>query len=228
MVCETCVQLDWDFAGTRGTIHGEIVADRLATLDLSRVTATGQRVRRSAQRIARSSEDRFHVSIQTRGNGFVIQDGRTAKLVPGDNALYDSTRPYELVFESAFQQYVLMLPAALAVSPSRLTGWHRERIKACVLARLRDPELSVTSIAAELHLSPSTLHRVWGDNGHSLSEWIWMQRFNAARRDLCDPVMAAHGVSEVAFSWGFNGAAHFSRGFKARFGCTPRDRRAAH
>jgi len=30
-------------------------------------------------------------------------------------------------------------------------------------------------------------------------------------------------VSEVAFSWGFNDATHFSRSFKEQFGLSPRD-----
>ncbi|MGH8431886.1 MAG: AraC family transcriptional regulator, partial [Solimonas sp.] len=34
-------------------------------------------------------------------------------------------------------------------------------------------------------------------------------------------------VSEVAFAFGFNDAAHFSRSFKARFGFSPRDSRPA-
>ena len=293
MVCETYVQLDCDAARPGESIDGEIRAHRLATLDFSRVTSTAQRVRRTAQRIARSSEDRLLVSIQTRGEGFVTQDGRTAKLQPGEFALYDSTRPYELAFERDFQQYVLMvpgqtlraalpavgrmtartvsgqrgvgpllvdmirsldcnvdalkpasahaiadsvvqiliaglavLPGASPVAPSRLTAWHRERIKAHVLARLRDPELNVKAIARELRTSASTVHRVWAGNGCSLSEWIWASRFEAARRDLCNPTMANRSVSEIAYSWGFNDAAHFSRGFRARFGLSPRDFRS--
>jgi hypothetical protein len=31
-------------------------------------------------------------------------------LAPGDFALYDSTRPYQLTFDGAFQQFVLKLP----------------------------------------------------------------------------------------------------------------------
>jgi len=50
---------------------------------------------------------------------------------------------------------------------------------------------------------------------------------DAARRDLCDPGLAASSVSRIAFSWGFNDAAHFSRAFRARFGCSPRELRAA-
>src|SRR5690606_3771487 len=84
--------------------------DRLATLELSRVTATAQRVHRTPARIARATEDYFLVSIQSQGEGYVIQDGRAARLRPGDFALYDSTRPYELRFDGAFQQYVLMMP----------------------------------------------------------------------------------------------------------------------
>ena len=34
---------------------------------------------------------------------------------------------------------------------------------------------------------------------------------------------AARTISEIAFGWGFNDAAHFSRAFRARFGCSPRD-----
>ena len=95
-------------------------------------------------------------------------------------------------------------------------------------AQLRDPGLTVAAIAAALRLSPSTLHRAWAGEPCSLAEWIRAQRLDAARRDLCSPAQARRGVSEIAFHWGFNDAAHFSRAFRARFGCTPRELRAAN
>lgn len=293
MVCNTYVQLDCDAAAGRSGIEGHIDADTLATLQLSRVTATPQVVRRTAAKIARATEDYFLVSIQTQGEGTIVQDGRAARLAPGDFALYDSTRPYELHFEAPFQQYVLRLPgptlrttlrdtqsltastvsgqrgaghlmigmiqtlaadigtlapesaaavaesvtqiliAGLAGLPaarqqpvSHLTAYHREQIRACARARLRDPALSVASIAAQLQLSPSTLHRAWAGEACSIAEWIWSQRLDAARRDLCDPGLGARSVSDIAFSWGFNDAAHFSRAFRARFGCSARELRA--
>lgn len=293
MVCDTYVQLDCDAAADAHTIEGEIAVDQLATLQLSRVTATAQHVRRTPARIARTSEDYFLVSIQARGTGAVVQDGRHAKLAPGDFALYDSTRPYELLFDGPFQQYVLKLPgptlrtalrdthrltatsvcgargaghlmigmirtlaadietlapeSAVAVADSvtqiliaglsalpaaqqpalsNLIALHREQIKACVRARLREPGLSVASIAAQLRLASSTLHRAWAGEPCSLADWVWAQRLDAARRDLCDPALATRNVSEIAFSWGFNDAAHFSRAFRARFGCSPRALRA--
>jgi len=289
MVCETYVQLECDPGAGERSIEGEIASDRVATLGLSRVTSTAQRVQRTPARIARANED----YVQARGEGYVSQDGRTAHLKPGDFALYDSTCPYELRFDGPFRQYVLMIPgptlraslpdtrrltatavrgergagrlmitmiralaadiallapesaAAVADSvthiliaglsalpqarqapPSHLAALHREQIKACVRARLRDPGLSVAGIAAALRLSPSTLHRAWAGEPCSLADWIWTQRLEAARRDLCSPAQAKRSVSDIAFSWGFNDAAHFSRAFRARFGCAPRELRA--
>ena len=293
MVCNTYVQLDCDAAAGSTTIEGDIGADEFATLQLSTVTATPQIVRRTAAKIAHASEDYFLVSIQTRGEGVIVQDDRTARLAPGDFALYDSTRPYELRFEVPFQQYVLRLPGAtlrtalrntelltastvsgqrgaghlmigmiqtlaadigtlapesaaavaesvtqiliagLSALPaarrqpvSHLTAYHREQIKACARTRLRDPTLTVASVAAQLRLSPSTLHRAWAGEACSIAEWIWAQRLDASRRDLCDPGLGARSVSEIAFSWGFNDAAHFSRAFRARFACSARELRA--
>ncbi len=293
MVCDTYVQLDCDAAAGHNSIEGEIQAAALATLQLSQVTSTPQVVRRTPAKIARASEDYFLVSIQTQGEGTILQDGRAARLAPGDFALYDSTRPYELRFEVPFQQYVLRLPgpslrtqlrdtqtltastvcgqrgaghlmigmiqtlaadistlapasahavaesvtqiliAGLSALPAagqqpvtQLAAYHREQIKACARARLRDPALTVASLAAQLRLSPSTLHRAWAGEACSIAEWIWSQRLDATRRDLCDPNLAARGVSEIAFSWGFNDAAHFSRAFRARFACSARELRA--
>ena len=110
MVCDTYVQLECDPSAGRDAIEGEIVSDELATLQLSRVTATAQLVKRTPALIARASEDHFLVSIQTQGRGVISQDGRHAVLGPGDFALYDSTRPYQLTFDADFQQYVLKLP----------------------------------------------------------------------------------------------------------------------
>ena len=47
VVCNTYVQLDCDAAPGATSIEGHIEADKLATLQLSRVTATAQNVRRA-------------------------------------------------------------------------------------------------------------------------------------------------------------------------------------
>ncbi|WP_346894366.1 helix-turn-helix domain-containing protein [uncultured Roseibium sp.] len=294
LVCDTFVQLDCDAPDNGASFRGEIACGRLATLTLSQVTATPQWVRRTPTKIARASEDYFLVSLQSAGRGVVIQDGRSAELKPGDFALYDSTRPYELVFDGEFRQFVMQLPGSVlrsrmqntetltartvdgrrgaghlvnsminslvrdmeslepasltavaesmenilvaglstlegahAPQPSGLTAFHRDQIKAYVSTHLRDPNLSVGAIAQALKISASTLHRAFSGEAVSLNSWIWGQRLDAARRDMSDPAIARRSISEIAFSWGFNDAAHFSRAFRARFGCTPRDLRAA-
>ncbi len=118
------------------------------------------------------------------------------------------------------------LPAACSRPVTQLHAYQLERIKACVNARLRDPALTVAAVAAELRMSLSTLHRTWAGEPCSLSDWLWAQRLDGAKRDLGNPSMAARSVSDIAFHWGFNDAAHFSRAFRARFACTPRELRA--
>ncbi|MFT3817484.1 MAG: helix-turn-helix domain-containing protein [Rubrivivax sp.] len=118
------------------------------------------------------------------------------------------------------------LPAARREALPQVRAFHREQVRALVRQRLRDPALTVTDISCQLRLSPSTLHRAWAGEACSLSDWIWAQRLDAALRDLCDPAQAARNVSQIAYSWGFNDAAHFSRAFRARFGCAPSDMRA--
>lgn len=292
-VCDTYVQLDCEVPKGAERLSGVIDADALATLGFSRVTASAQAVRRTPEKIAHAVDDYFLVSVQSSGNGAITQDGRVAMLGAGDFALYDSTRPYELRFEDAFQQYVIRFPARALreklKSPERLTActisggrgagrlfvnmirsvaadlnnlepgstaavaesiesilvgclsampgaeplpssnaltFHRERIKAFAQRRLRDPELDVHQIAAHLQLSPSTVHRAFEDEPTSLSRWIWLQRLEGARRDLADPAQAARSVTEIAFAWGFNDAAHFSRSFRNHYNCAPRDLRA--
>lgn len=292
-VCEAYVQLDCATPSARDEVTGEIRIDSLATLELSRVTATAQRVRRTPSLIARSAEDYFLVSIQTRGVGTVSQDGRQAVLHPGDFALYDSTRPYELGFADDFQQFVLMLPgptlrsrlrgpdeltargvpgargaghlmiemittladtvgelepasaAAVAQSvehivvaglsaldgtahpPEPELAARREQVKACARRRLRDPGLTVAALAAELHTSVSTLHRAFAGQPQTIAEWIWAHRLDGVRDEMCDPALRTRTITELAFSWGFVDASHFSRAFRSRFGCRPRDFRAS-
>jgi len=119
------------------------------------------------------------------------------------------------------------LPAAQRTPVSQRAAYHRQQIQACIRARLHEPGLSVAGIAADLRLAPSSLHRAWqgAGEGGTIAEWIWAQRLDAARRDLCNPAQRARSISAIAFAWGFNDAAHFSRAFRARFGCAPRDLR---
>ena len=108
------------------------------------------------------------------------------------------------------------LPEANQRKPSNLTAYHLARIRAFVDQNLRDPELSIGAVAAAMKLSPDHLCRLFRSEPVPLSRLIWQQRLEACRRDLADPRLSERSVSEIAYSWGFNDATHFSRSFRER------------
>ncbi|WP_081467111.1 helix-turn-helix domain-containing protein [Burkholderia ambifaria] len=60
----------------------------------------------------------------------------------------------------------------------------------------------------------------------TVGRWIRDRRLKVCYRELC----AAAGtktVTDVAYRWGFNDAAHFSRTFKQAFGVSPRSLRVS-
>ena len=112
LICDSYVNLGCTRA-TEDEFDGSIRTREIASLNLSVVAANSQTVLRTHGHIAKESDDFFLVSVQSRGVGVVKQDRRAAMLSPGDFALYDSTRPYELYFPSDFEQIVLKLPGML-------------------------------------------------------------------------------------------------------------------
>src|SRR5476651_2640745 len=52
----------------------------------------------------------YKASLQVSGTGLLVQDGREAVLQPGDLAIYDTGRPYSLLFENDMRMLVLMFP----------------------------------------------------------------------------------------------------------------------
>jgi len=50
---------------------------------------------------------------------------------------------------------------------------------------------------------------------------VWAQRLDNCYRELASGDGPQRHVSEIAFAWGFNDPAHFSRSFRKRFGTSP-------
>ncbi len=74
------------------------------------VTASQHMVERTESLVAVSDERFYKASLQVSGTGLLIQDGREALLQPGDLAIYDTARPYSLIFEQDMRMLVLMFP----------------------------------------------------------------------------------------------------------------------
>jgi hypothetical protein len=135
LICDTFVQVN--AACTRpGDFTGQITHAEVGGLEISTVRAGGHRVRRTSQLIARAGEQYLLACIQTRGRGRVEQDGRVAVLDPGAMALCDSTRPYTLHSDDAFEHVVVQVPLVdiLAESGLRDAGQTSQGLR-CQAAR---------------------------------------------------------------------------------------------
>jgi AraC-like DNA-binding protein len=100
------------------------------------------------------------------------------------------------------------------------------QVHAFIDAELGDPELSPATIAAAHHISLRYLYRLFEGHDHGVAGWVRQRRLERCRRDLLDPALATRPVSAVAARWGLVNAAHFSRAFRAAYGCSPVEYRA--
>ena len=89
-------------------------------------------------------------------------------------------------------------------------------------AHLTETTLGPADIAVALGLSVRHVHRLFSRQGSTVADWIRSQRLRHCRKDLADPYLRTKSITEIAFFWGFNDSAHFSRAFKQEFGTCPR------
>jgi transcriptional regulator GlxA family with amidase domain len=77
-------------------------------------------------------------------------------------------------------------------------------------------------------MSTRHLARLFARHGTTIERAIWTERLAAARRDLLDPRLAERSITDIAFSWGFSDASHFSRRFAKAYGQAPSEARATN
>jgi AraC family transcriptional regulator, positive regulator of tynA and feaB len=70
-------------------------------------------VRHLRAHVARTRAPMFFLQMQLEGESINRQDGREAKLGPGDFTLCDTTRPYEMQFDTANRMFVVGIPDTL-------------------------------------------------------------------------------------------------------------------
>ncbi|PZU06125.1 helix-turn-helix domain-containing protein [Sphingomonas sp.] len=101
--------------------------------------------------------------------------------------------------------------------------WQRHRdIVQHIEAHLRDPDLSPGSIASGLRLTPRYLRTIFSASGERISAYVLRRRLEECARQMRNPAWNGHTLTEIAFSWGFNSAAHFTRSFHDHYGVAPR------
>lgn len=102
----------------RGVIRAAGVDD----VHVMDVRATDHVVERTPELVARGDRPFFKVGLMLAGTGLLIQDDREAVLSPGDLAIYDTSRPYSLVFGEEFRTMVVMFPRHLLSLPPDMIG----------------------------------------------------------------------------------------------------------
>jgi AraC-like DNA-binding protein len=91
---------------------------------------------------------------------------------------------------------------------------------------LHDPALSPDFVAAQFGISTRTLHLRFAKLEQTFGRWLLDTRLEASSAALCNPQQNSRGISEIAFSCGFNDLSHFNKSFRTRFGVSPSEWRA--
>jgi AraC-like DNA-binding protein len=89
---------------------GEMQAHQYASLRLTSVSAKAQAVTRVGRDARSESEDCYFAVLLLAGSEFIAQDGREARLLAGDMAIYDGARPHRLIFPEDFSKLILQVP----------------------------------------------------------------------------------------------------------------------
>ena len=166
-------------------------------------------------------------------HGMVLRDGAGALLADYLRALARRLPTLALGDAGAVEHATLgVIAACLAPSADRAAAAAMEfdttRLAAArrvVAAELENPALAPDWLAARLGLSRTTLYRLFAPLG-GVAGYIQDRRLDRVRALLGDAA-SRRRISDLAFACGFASEAHFSRLFRARFGVTARDWRAA-
>ncbi|WP_020673318.1 helix-turn-helix domain-containing protein [Amycolatopsis nigrescens] len=113
---------------------GRILGQVFGELRIGEVIADAHQAHRTGKLIGRHEQQpHYKLSMPVRGYCLVQQDGREASLTPGDLAIYDTSRPYTVIFQDTCQMLTLMFPRRnlhlpadrLAdITASRVSGRH--------------------------------------------------------------------------------------------------------
>lgn len=101
------------------------------------------------------------------------------------------------------------------------------RIKADILAHLKQHGLSIGAVAIRHGITPVYIRKLFEGDGTSFSEFVLDQRLARAHHMLGDARSAERTIAEVALEAGFGDVSYFNRAFRRRYGASPSDVRAA-
>jgi AraC-like DNA-binding protein len=197
--------------------EGRMAGLQLGQLVAFQVDGTPQVVRRTPAAVRAAPNDLYKICVQVRGRATVHQDDREVVLEPGQMAIYDTGRPYDLRLERqwscavlAFPRTALGLPEHLLTAsmtqPLPLTDGPGAVLADFVRAAVRQHESIHTAAAtrlgeAGLHLIAGTLTEAAAPNADETADALRLQILGYVRTHLTDPdlshahVAAAHHMA---------------------------------
>ena len=92
---------------------GHIARTKVGDMSVAEVYSDAQTVLHTRSHVARSRRSVFFIHMQLEGESVNRQDGREARLAPGDFTMCDTTRPYEIHFDAPNRMFVLGIPDVL-------------------------------------------------------------------------------------------------------------------
>ena len=100
-----------------------------------------------------------------------------------------------------------------------------ERIKQYIEINIRHPQLTPALVAKHHHISERYQRMLFASTGTTISRYILNKRLALCREALENSALSDYSITQLAFSYGFNDAAHFSHKFKEHYGFSPKEYR---
>jgi len=195
---------------------------------------------------------KFDSNDRTRANTILFPRYLANQYLPNIEDLYGRTISSKTTVGSLLSSYVVSLHRNIATansheysglvcatlemlraytdSPDHLGNSKRQRFMLQSIINLikehySNPDCSPESIADELSISERYLRKILADSNTTFSELLKSERLLAASKALTSISFNQESIVTIAYRFGFCDAAHFSKSFKSKFGCSPREYR---
>jgi AraC-like DNA-binding protein len=99
-------------------------------------------------------------------------------------------------------------------------------IKGDIAKNLADREVSAGALAARHRVTPRYIHKLFENEGTTLSKFVLGQRLSRVHRMLTDARCAGQTIGALAFAVGFGDLSNFNHAFRRHYGATPSEVRA--
>jgi AraC-like DNA-binding protein len=169
---------------------------RLGPVGVFTVSGTPQIVQRTTSAARRSPGDLIKVCVQLSGRATVQQGGHEVGLGPGELAVYDTGRPYQIRFDGAWTCAVMALPRdAIGLPASDLDRWMHRVYPATHGPGSVLSHFVVSTVAETGHPGPAAAAKL-GEAGSTLLAGTLLDDGDLAHADAADD-MRAHIVRYV-------------------------------